>query len=83
MLLEEVQCRNNQSQNRNDQHRFFILAHATQSSHFMKMRGKPPCAGDFPDEDSLAELRNVFQCWELVVFFVGNFVWTTSEIWEL
>ena len=28
----------------------------------MKMRGKPPCAGDFPDEDSLADLRSVFQC---------------------
>jgi len=28
----------------------------------MKMRGKPPCAGDFPDEDSLAELQSVFQC---------------------
>ena len=33
----------------------------------MKMRGKPPCAGDFPDEDSLAELRSVFQCGDLAV----------------
>jgi len=31
------------------------------------MRGKPPCAGDFPDEDSLADMRNVFQCWESAV----------------
>ena len=72
MLLEEVQCCNNQSQNSNDQHCFFILVHATQSSHFMKMRGKPPCAGDFPDEDSLADFRNVFQCGDLAVCVAGE-----------
>ena len=33
----------------------------------MKMRGKPPCAGDFPDRYSLADLRSAFQCWETAV----------------
>ena len=33
----------------------------------MKMRDKPPCAMDFPDEDSLADLRNVFQCGDFAV----------------